>query len=124
VSQLRHRLFIAQGGCLSSLLLLIALGVTFIGTAAAAELFEGTNAVLEIPAGSGGEPEEAESAIAELPTPREVPTDIAAELKRLQKQIDELQAARDAVSGGEKASLKAAVKEKASEKSGEKSENP
>jgi peptidoglycan hydrolase CwlO-like protein len=34
--------------------------------------------------------------VAELPAPREVPTDIAAELERLQKQIDELQAARDA----------------------------
>lgn len=76
----------------------MAVGFKAFGTAAGAELFEGLNAPLEIPA---------EAAIAELPVPREMPTDIAAELKRLQKQIDELQAASDAASGGEKAALKA-----------------
>jgi phosphate-selective porin OprO/OprP len=102
----------------------MALGVTVVGTSLAAELFEGGNAPLEIPAGSGGEAEEAEAAVAELPAPREVPTDIAVELKRLQKQIDELQAARDSASGGEKASPKAADKEKAGGKTGETTENP
>ena len=111
MSQLRRRLVIAQPGRLSRLLFLIALGFKAFGTAAGAELFEGPNAPLEILA---------EAAIAELPAPAEVPTDIAAELKRLQKQIDELQAARDAASGGEKALPKAADKEKA----GEKSEKP
>ena len=115
MSQLRRRLVIAQAGRLSSLLLLTALVFKAFGTAAAAELFEGGNAPLEIPA---------EAAIAELPAPREVPTDIAAELKRLQKQIDELQAARDSASGGEKASPKAADKEKAGGKTGETTENP
>jgi len=107
---------------LSSLLFLCALGVTCIGPAAAAELFEGLNAPLEIPAGSGGEPEEAAGSVAELPAPREFPADIAAELKRLQKQIDELQAAKNAVSGGEKAPPKAADKEKGGGKAGEKTD--
>ena len=118
MSQLRRRLIIAQAGRLSSLLFLIALGlmalgVMAFGTAAGAELFKGLNAPLEIPPGA---------AIAELPAPREVPTDIAAELKRLQKQIDELQAARDAALGGEKAPPKAADKEKAGGKTGEEAE--
>jgi phosphate-selective porin OprO/OprP len=111
------------------LLLLIALGVTAVGTSSAAELFEGPNAPLEILAGAGGE--EAEAAIAELPAPREMPSDIAAELKRLQKQIDELQAARDAALGADKAPSKEADKEKAggktgekAAKAGEKAENP
>ena len=77
MSQLRRRLVIAQPGRLPSLLLLIALVFKAFGPAAAAELFEGGNAPLQIPA---------KSAIAELPAPAEVPTDIAAELKRLQKQ--------------------------------------
>jgi phosphate-selective porin OprO and OprP len=118
VSQLRRRLVIAQPGRRSWLLFLIALGLMAVGfkafgTAAGAELFEGPNALLEIPA---------EAAIAELPAPREMPTDIAAELKRLQKQIDELQAARDAASGADKAPSKAADKEKAGGKTGEKAE--
>ena len=109
---------IAQPGRLSWLLFLIALflillGFTAFGTSNAAELFEGPNALLEIPA---------EAAIAELPAPREMPTDIAAELKRLQKQIDELQAARDAAPGAEKAPPKAADKEEAGGKAGEKAE--
>jgi phosphate-selective porin OprO/OprP len=120
VSQLRRRLVIAQPGRLSRLLFLIALGVTAVGTSSAAELFEGPNAPLEILAGSGGE--EAEAAIAELPAPREMPSDIAAELKRLQKQIDELQAARDAALGADKAPSKAADKEKAGGKAAEKAE--
>jgi phosphate-selective porin OprO/OprP len=120
VSQLRRRLVIAQPGRLSWLLFLIALGVTAVGTSSAAELFEGPNAPLEILAGSGGE--EAEAAIAELPAPREMPSDIAAELKRLQKQIDELQAARDAALGADKAPSKAADKEKAGGKAAEKAE--
>jgi phosphate-selective porin OprO/OprP len=120
VSQLRRRLVIAQPGRLPSLVFLCALGVTFIGTAAAAELFEGGNAPLEIPAGSGRETEEPAETVAELPAPREVPADITAELKRLQKQIDELQAAKNAAQGADKASPKAADKEKASGKAGEK----
>ncbi len=120
MSQLRRRLVIAQPGRLSRLLFLIALGVTAVGTSSAAELFEGPNAPLEILAGSGGE--EAEAAIAELPAPREMPSDIAAELKRLQKQIDELQAARDAALGADKAPSKAADKEKAGGKAAEKAE--
>ena len=112
MSQLRRRLVIAQAGRLPWLLFLIALflmplGFMAFGTAAGAELFEGLNAPLEIPAESVGEAEEAAGSVAELPAPREMPTDIAAELKRLQQQIDELQAASDAASGGEKAALKA-----------------
>ena len=103
MSWLRRRLVIAQAGRLPWLLFLIALflmalGFKAFGTAAGAELFEGPNALLEIPA---------EAAIAELPAPREFPTDIAAELKRLQKQIDELQAAKGGAAAAEKASPKA-----------------
>ena len=88
-------------------LFLMPLGFMAFGTAAGAELFEGLNAPLEIPAESVGEAEEAAAAVAELPAPREFPTDIAAELKRLQQQIDELQAAKGAAPAAEKAAPKA-----------------
>ena len=118
---LRRRPAITQGGRLSGLLFLAAVGITLAGNAPAAELFAGPNALLELPGGAGGD---AEEPVAELPPPREVPAGIAAEITRLQKQIDELRAAKAASEGAEKSSPKAADKEKAGGKPGEKAEKP
>jgi phosphate-selective porin OprO/OprP len=117
----RRRHVITQACCLSGLLCLVVVGLTFPGNAPAAELFAGPNALLELPGGNGGD---AEEPVAELPPPREVPAGIAAEITRLQKQIDELRAAKAATEGAEKASPKAADKEKAGGKPGEKAEKP
>ena len=65
MSQLRRRLVIAQPGHLSWLVFLIALGFKAFGAAAGAELFEGLNAPMQIPA---------EAAVAELPAPRDKAT--------------------------------------------------
>ena len=128
---LRRRLAIDQRGRLFWLTLLFALAPALAGSVSAAELFGEPNTSLELPGGQGGGAGDPEAVVAELPAPREVPTDIAAELERLQKQIDELQAARDAASGAEKAAPKATDKENASgkaagktDKVGEKVEKP
>jgi hypothetical protein len=128
---LRRRLAIDQRGRLFWLTLLFALAAALPGSVSAAELFGEPNTSLELPGGQGGGTGDPEAVVAELPAPREVPTDIAAELERLQKQIDELQAARDAASGAENPSPKATVKEKASgtvaektDTAGEKAETP
>ena len=128
---LRRRLAIDQRGRLFWLTLLFALAPALAGSVSAAELFGEPNTSLELPGGQGGGAGDPEAVVAELPAPREVPTDIAAELERLQKQIDELQAARDADSGAEKVAPKATDKENASgkaagktDKVGEKVEKP
>jgi phosphate-selective porin OprO/OprP len=121
---LRRRLAIAQTGRLSWLPFLFALATGLAGSVSAAELFGEPNIPLELPGRKGDGTGDAEAVVAELPAPREVPTDIAAELERLQKQIDELQAAREAASAPEKAAPKAMVKEKAGGTAGEKAERP
>jgi len=128
---LRRRLAIDQRGRLFWLTLLVALAAALAGSVSAAELFGEPNASLELPGGQGGGTGDPEAVVAELPAPREFPTDIAAELERLQKQIDELQAARDAASDAENPPPKATDKEKASGKvaektdtAGEKAEKP
>lgn len=121
---LRRRLAIAQRGRLSWLPFLFALANGLAGSVSAAELFGEPNIPLELPGRTGDGTGDPEAVVAELPAPREVPTDIAAELERLQKQIDELQAAREAASAPEKAAPKAMVKEKAGGTAGAKAEKP